>query len=55
MIDAHVSRSKRKTVVDQMAAILILQGYLDARQARLSQPDRQAGGGQAASHPIGEV
>jgi putative Holliday junction resolvase len=41
LIDAHVSRSKRKTVVDQMAAILILQGYLDSRQA--------------ASYPAGEV
>ncbi len=41
LIEAHVSRSKRKTVVDQMAAVLILQSYLDAQQA--------------ASHPIGEV
>ena len=41
LIDAHVRRSKRKTVVDQMAAILILQGYLDSRQA--------------ASQPTGEV
>jgi putative Holliday junction resolvase len=41
LIEAHVSRSKRKTVVDQMAAILILQGYLDSRQA--------------ASHSTGEV
>ena len=48
LIEAHVSRRKRKTVVDQMAAVLILQNYLDARQARLS-------GRQVASHPIGEV
>ena len=41
LIEAHVSRSKRKTVVDQMAAILILQSYLDSRHA--------------ASHPAGEV
>jgi putative Holliday junction resolvase len=41
LIEAHVSRSKRKTVVDQMAAILILQSYLDSRQA--------------ASHSTGEV
>ena len=41
LIDAHVSRSKRKTVMDQMAAILILQSYLDARQA--------------VPHPLGEA
>jgi putative Holliday junction resolvase len=40
LIEAHVSRSKRKTVTDQMAAALILQSFLDARQA--------------ASHLIGE-
>jgi putative Holliday junction resolvase len=50
LIGAHVSRSKRKTVRDQMAAILILQSYLDARQAR-----RQADDEQATTHPIGEV
>ncbi len=33
LIDAHVRRSKRKTVMDQMAAVLILQSFLDARQA----------------------
>lgn len=32
LVDADVSRKKRKKVVDQMAAVLILQGYLD-RQA----------------------
>ncbi|HXC61356.1 MAG TPA: Holliday junction resolvase RuvX [Nitrospiria bacterium] len=48
LIEAHVRRSKRKTVVDQMAAVLILQNYLDAHQVRLS-------GRQTASHPIGEV
>ena len=55
LIEAHVRRSKRKTVVDQMAAVLILQNYLDAQQVRLSQPDRQAGGGPATSHRLGEV
>jgi len=33
LIDAHVRRRKRKTVVDQMAAVLILQSYLDARDS----------------------
>jgi len=33
LIEAHVRRRKRKTVVDQMAAVLILQGYLDARES----------------------
>jgi putative Holliday junction resolvase len=41
LIEAHVSRSKRKTVLDQMAAVLILQSYLNARQAE--------------AHQIGEV
>jgi putative Holliday junction resolvase len=29
LIDADVSRKKRKGVIDKMAAVLILQGYLD--------------------------
>lgn len=29
LIDADVSRKKRKKVIDKMAAVLILQGYLD--------------------------
>lgn len=29
LIQADVSRKKRKTVIDKMAAVLILQGYLD--------------------------
>jgi putative Holliday junction resolvase len=29
LISADVSRKKRKTVIDKMAAMLILQGYLD--------------------------
>jgi putative pre-16S rRNA nuclease len=41
LIQAHVRRRKRKTVVDQMAAVLILQSYLDAQES--------------ASHPVGEV
>ena len=31
LIEADVSRKKRKKVVDKVAAILILQGYLDSR------------------------
>ncbi|WP_232695957.1 Holliday junction resolvase RuvX [Brevibacillus daliensis] len=30
LISADVSRQKRKKVIDKMAAVLILQGYLDA-------------------------
>jgi len=32
MIEADVSRARRRAVVDQIAASLILQGWLDARQ-----------------------
>ncbi|MBA3453803.1 MAG: Holliday junction resolvase RuvX [Deltaproteobacteria bacterium] len=32
LIDADVSREKRKTVIDQQAACLILQGWLDAQR-----------------------
>ncbi|WP_251455133.1 Holliday junction resolvase RuvX [Veillonella intestinalis] len=31
LIEADVSRKKRKTVIDKMAAVVILQGYLDSR------------------------
>jgi len=31
LISADVSRQKRKKVIDKMAAVLILQGYLDAK------------------------
>lgn len=34
LIDADVSRAKRKKVIDKMAAVMILQGYLD-RQAKV--------------------
>ena len=34
LIQADVSRSKRKKVVDKMAATIILQSYLDSNQAR---------------------
>lgn len=31
LIEADVSRKKRKTVIDKMAAVIILQGYLDSK------------------------
>lgn len=34
LIEADVSRSKRKAVVDKMAAALILQGFLDSKMKR---------------------
>ena len=33
LLEADVSRAKRRSVVDRVAAALILQGWLDARQA----------------------
>ena len=33
LLEADVSRAKRRTVVDQVAAALILQGWLDAQHA----------------------
>ncbi len=32
LLEADVSRKKRKAVIDKMAAVVILQGYLDRRQ-----------------------
>lgn len=32
LIEADISRKKRKKVIDKMAAILILQGYLDMKR-----------------------
>jgi putative Holliday junction resolvase len=34
LLDADLSRQKRKQVIDQQAAALILQGWLDAQQSR---------------------
>ena len=31
LISADVSRKKRKQVIDKMAAVVILQGYLDSK------------------------
>lgn len=32
LLEADVSRKKRKKVIDKMAAVMILQGYLDSKQ-----------------------
>ncbi|MHB1418134.1 MAG: Holliday junction resolvase RuvX [Bacillota bacterium] len=34
LLEADTSRSKRKLVIDKMAAVLILQGYLDYRSSK---------------------
>lgn len=40
LLEADVSRKKRKGVVDKLSAVLILQGYLDRRaQRNLQRPD----------------
>ena len=38
LIEADLSRAKRKSVIDQMAAVLILQSYLDARARPADEP-----------------
>lgn len=35
LIEADVSRKKRKQVVDKLAAVLILQGYLDSKSFKI--------------------
>ncbi len=39
LLEADMSRSKRKQVIDKMAAVFILQGYLDRRHAKRNIPD----------------
>lgn len=34
LLEADVSRAKRKLVIDKMAAVFILQGYLDRRNSK---------------------
>jgi len=34
LLEADLSRKKRKQVIDKMAAVIILQGYLDAQQGK---------------------
>ena len=36
LIEADVSRKKRKKVIDKMAAVFILQGFLDSRTKKIS-------------------
>jgi len=38
LIEAEVRRAKRKRTVDQMAAVLILQGFLDRRRRQEDRP-----------------
>mgnify|MGYP001816327144 FL=1 len=40
LLEADMSRKKRKRVIDKVAAILILQGYLDS-QVRLNNPSME--------------
>jgi len=35
LLEADMSRSKRRKVIDRLAAVLILQGYLDSRSRRV--------------------
>ena len=42
LVDADVRRAKRKTVIDQVAAQVILQSYLDARQFRQAEDESVA-------------
>ena len=39
LVEAHVSRARRRQVVDQVAAALILQGWLDARRPQATGED----------------
>ncbi|MFZ5469935.1 MAG: Holliday junction resolvase RuvX [Myxococcota bacterium] len=39
LLEADVSRKKRRQVIDQLAASLILQGWLDARRAGIGEHD----------------
>jgi putative Holliday junction resolvase len=34
LVEADLSRSRRRQVIDKMAAVLILQGYLDSRHGK---------------------
>ncbi len=39
LIEADVRRARRRRVVDQMAAVLILQGFLDRRRRQEERPE----------------
>ena len=34
LLEADLSRTKRRQVIDKMAAVFILQGYLDTQQSK---------------------
>jgi putative holliday junction resolvase len=38
LLEADMSRAKRRKVIDKLAAVIILQGYLDSRQHKESSP-----------------
>jgi putative Holliday junction resolvase len=42
LIEANVSRKKRKTAVDRVAAAILLQSYLDARSSACGSAAQQA-------------
>ena len=42
LLEADVSRHKRKGVIDKLAAVLILQGYLDRMRNRTDEPSPSA-------------
>lgn len=50
MLSSHGVRGrKQRAVVDQAAAVEILQGWLDGRAARLARSDQQSGGGDSCA------
>lgn len=49
LLEADLSRNKRKRVINHVAAALILQGFLDRSGPTVSGGDGQAGGGAAGS------
>jgi putative Holliday junction resolvase len=59
LLEADVSRRRRRALVDQVAATVILQGYLDARAARAARggqaPEPPAGGGREGGAPAGDT
>lgn len=43
LLEGDVRRQSRRNVIDKMAAVVILQNYLDARQAREEDTNRKGG------------
>ena len=44
LLEADLSRARRRKVIDQVAAVLILQGWLDARAHARGDVDPASGG-----------